>query len=51
VSALDNKNKQVAPMELNSLIRMECYKQAAPLGLKEKQNILAVARLSPPEGR
>ena len=28
---------QVAPTELNSLICIKCYKQAAPLGLKERQ--------------
>ena len=34
VFALDKKNKQVAPMELNTLIHWECYKQAAPTGLE-----------------
>ncbi|HJW87360.1 MAG TPA: hypothetical protein VJ440_12065 [Candidatus Brocadiaceae bacterium] len=40
MSALGNKNKQVAHKELNSLIRIKCYKQAAPLGLEEKQTTL-----------
>ena len=34
VFVLGNKNKQVAPTELNTLIRWKCYKQAAPTGLK-----------------
>ncbi len=42
-------------MELITLICMECYKQTAPLGLKEKQTTsqwqLELARQSPPEGR
>ncbi|MBF8278089.1 MAG: hypothetical protein HW390_3162 [Candidatus Brocadiaceae bacterium] len=51
VPHLTIKKTQVAPMELNSLICMKYYKQAAPLGLKEMQNNLADARQSPPEGR
>jgi len=49
------KNTQVAPMELITLICMEYYKQTAPLGLKEKQTTLQwrleLARLSPLEER
>jgi len=31
------KNKQVAPTELNTLIRMKCYKQDALTGLKKSK--------------
>ena len=37
VSTLGKTNQQVAPTELNILIRMECYKQAAPMGLKKSK--------------
>ncbi|MBF8275194.1 MAG: hypothetical protein HW390_267 [Candidatus Brocadiaceae bacterium] len=37
-------------MELNSLIRLECYKQAAPLGLKEKQITLQLQGRVRPKG-